>query len=141
MRNIGFDKIHRIPLISVSNYDVKCHFQVRKVLKFSYDIPNNLRFNLLSANLTKWSNTLKQFVSNFRRLFECVGQFCRVGAWKVSKTSTDRRAYLELYQISVMELFCRNSSGLKAVKYSGILSLTCSSLVYVYVTLSAEYNR
>ena len=34
-------------------------------------------FNPLSANPTKWSNTLKQFVD-----LECVWPFCGVGAFK-----------------------------------------------------------
>ena len=36
--------------------------------------------DLLSANHTKWSNTIKQFVD---KLFECVWQFCGVGAYMV----------------------------------------------------------
>ena len=39
----------------------------------------NKDLNPLSANPTKWSNTLKQFVGNTRRIFECVWPFCEVG--------------------------------------------------------------
>ena len=39
----------------------------------------NKDFNPLSANPQKWSNTLKQFVGNTRRIFECVWPFCEVG--------------------------------------------------------------
>ena len=39
--------------------------------------------NLLSANFTKWSNTLKQFVGKMPtigdELFECVWPFCGIG--------------------------------------------------------------
>ena len=35
-------------------------------------------FNPLSANLTKWTNTLKQFVGNADELFECVWPFCEI---------------------------------------------------------------
>ena len=34
----------------------------------------------LSANPTKWSNTLKQFAGFCRELFECVRPFCEVSA-------------------------------------------------------------
>ena len=37
-------------------------------------------FNPLSANLTKWSNTLKQFAD---KLFEGVWPFCEIGAYRV----------------------------------------------------------
>ena len=40
-------------------------------------------FKPLSANLTKWSNTIKQFADEIERfdddLFECVSPFCEVG--------------------------------------------------------------
>ena len=36
--------------------------------------------NPLSANPTKWSNTLKQFVGRSDELYECVWPFCGVGA-------------------------------------------------------------
>ena len=39
---------------------------------------NDFKLNLLSANPTKWSNTLKQFVGVCRQLFECVWPFCGV---------------------------------------------------------------
>ena len=36
--------------------------------------------NPLSANPTKWSNTLKQFVGQFAdELFVCVWPFCEIG--------------------------------------------------------------
>ena len=38
--------------------------------------------NSLSANPTKWSNTLKQFVAKTDELFECVRPFCRVRSSK-----------------------------------------------------------
>ena len=40
-----------------------------------------ISINPLSANPTKWSNTLKQFVDE---LFECVRPFCGVGAQRVN---------------------------------------------------------
>ena len=40
-----------------------------------------ISINPLSANPTKWSNTLKQFVDE---LFECVRLFCGVGAQRVN---------------------------------------------------------
>ena len=42
-------------------------------------------FNSLSANPTKRSNTLKQFVSFCRRI-ECVWPFCGVGAKRVNSS-------------------------------------------------------
>ena len=41
--------------------------------------PLNKYANLLSANPTKWSNKLKEFVGNSRQI-ECVWPFCGVGA-------------------------------------------------------------
>ena len=38
--------------------------------------------NSLSANPTKWSNTLKQFAD---KLFECVWPFCKIGAQRVKE--------------------------------------------------------
>ena len=42
---------------------------------------SNLPITSLSANFTKWSNILKQFVDE---LFECVWPFRGVGAWRVN---------------------------------------------------------
>ena len=47
-------------------------FLGKRVLRIS----NRLSINPLSANPTKWPNTLEQFVFF---LFECVWQFCEVG--------------------------------------------------------------
>ena len=38
----------------------------------------------LTTSPTKWSNTLKQLVSNFCKLFECVWPFCGVGDSRVN---------------------------------------------------------
>ena len=53
--------------------------KVNSVIAVDIDrhIKNRKHLNLLSANPTKWSNTLKQFVGE---LFEFVGPFCGVGA-------------------------------------------------------------
>ena len=40
-------------------------------------------FDSLSANPTKWSNTLNSSTV-VDKLFECVWPFCRVGAWRVN---------------------------------------------------------
>ena len=42
--------------------------------------------NTLSANPTKWSNTLKQFLGKSRQFFYCVWQFREVGAWRVKES-------------------------------------------------------
>ena len=42
-------------------------------------------FNPLSANPTKWSNTLKQLTAKADELFECVWPFYGVGAWKLNQ--------------------------------------------------------
>ena len=42
-----------------------------------------LYINPLSANVTKWSNTLKNLSAVADELFECVWSFCGVGALRV----------------------------------------------------------
>ena len=38
--------------------------------------------NPLSANITKWSNTLKQLITQIPgKLFECICSFCGIGAF------------------------------------------------------------
>ena len=46
----------------------------RKSLKWRWILPWNM-FNLLSANPTKWSNSLKQFVGNSQRIGNCLSVF------------------------------------------------------------------
>ena len=49
----------------------------------SWSLPSIIpeKLNPLSANPTKWSNTLKQFVGNLTaNCFECVRPFCDIGA-------------------------------------------------------------
>ena len=49
---------------------------------FLFFLNDNL--NPLSANPTKRSNKLKQFVNNTDESFECVWPFCGVGTWRVN---------------------------------------------------------
>ena len=48
-----------------------------------------MNINPLSANPTKWSNTLNQFADEYTlntladELFECVWPICEIGSWRV----------------------------------------------------------
>ena len=49
---------------------------------------DNIYFNLLRANPTKWSDTPKQIVGNFAdELFKRVCSFCGVGAERVNNAN------------------------------------------------------
>ena len=52
-------------------------------------------FNPLSANPTKWWNTLKQIVAVVNKLFECVWPFCVDGAEKTTQESVKSFLYLK----------------------------------------------
>ena len=71
-------KTRCIPPLSHDNKFIK-NFKEKaelfSLINTNSDIPSFLSINPLSANPTKWPNTLKQFAD---KLFECVWSFCEI---------------------------------------------------------------
>ena len=61
----------------------------------------------LSANPTKWSNTLKQFVGEIAdELFECVWPFYEIGAKRIMLKKINTTNYSKWFCIDIYVLIC-----------------------------------